>query len=238
MKEEAARELLKKVKEDYQIIAKGFAASREQLWPELRHFLDFVNDGDRVLDAGCGNGRLMDLFAGRRIDYTGVDNTEAFIQIARERCRRQDFKCQIIFGDILNLPFEEEEFNAVACVAVLHHVPGEKLRQQALKEIQRVLKPGGILLLTAWNLWQPRYLSYVLKYNIKKMFGQSSYDLNDAFIPFHGEVKRYTHAFTLNKLQGLLKQAGFTIIESYYVKNGQKKHWWNGANLLIVAKAE
>lgn len=237
MQEEVAKELLRKVQEDYKKIAGSFAASREELWPELHRLNGFVNDGDRVLDVGCGNGRLMDLFTGRRVDYTGIDNVEALIQIARERCRRQDFKCQVIYGDILEIPFEEEGFNVLACVAVLHHVPGEQLREKALKELRRVTKRNGVVFLTVWNLWQPRYLSYVVKYNIKKLFGQSRQDFNDVFIPFRQEADRYVHAFTLNGLRKSLRQAGFTVMESYYVKNGRKEHWWNGTNLLIIARA-
>lgn len=236
MKSIVAQQLLQKVQRDYEAIAEEFAASREALWQELYRFLDFVKDGDRILDIGCGNGRLMNLFADRQMEYTGIDNAKHFIEIARERCREQYFKCKILFGDILNLPCNDAEFDAAACIAVLHHIPGEELQLKALKEIRRVLKPQGVLFLTVWNLFQPRYLPYVLKYNIKKFFSQSNITWNDAFIPFRGKVLRYVHAFALHELEVLIKKAGFDIIDSYYVKDGKRKHKWNGSNIIIIAK--
>ncbi len=85
MKQEVAEKILKKVKEDYSRIARLFSKTRETLWKEMKEFKKYVKDGDRVLDLGCGNGRLYEIFREMSIDYTGIDNSEEMIKIARER---------------------------------------------------------------------------------------------------------------------------------------------------------
>lgn len=236
MKEALAQSILQQVQKSYETVANEFSVTRERLQPALSRILDFVKDGDRVLDVGCGNGRFMDLFVGRQIDYIGIDNVTPLVAAAHQRCLKQNFNCRIMSGNAFELPFEQAEFNVVICAAVLHHVPGAKLRLKVLKEIYRVLKPDGIVFLTVWNLWQPRYRWHVLQYNIKKLFGQSALDWNDLFRTFFGKTTRYLHAFRANELRVLIKKTGFSILDSYYVRNGARKQWFNGANLIIIAK--
>ncbi|HTM68144.1 MAG TPA: class I SAM-dependent methyltransferase [Candidatus Binatia bacterium] len=237
MKKETADRLLAKVRDDYDDIADAFSATRTDLWPEMERFRSFVKSGDRVLDIGCGNGRAYQLFAGQAIEYEGLDVSARLVTLARERVR--DMLATFRVGSVLALPYETEEFDVAICVAVLHHVPSREYRLQALKEAFRVLNQGGILLMTNWDRWKPRYWKEHLAALAAKASGRSPYDLKDIFIRWDRggkRVDRYYHAFTRRELADLCRQAGFIVEENYYVAKGKRVPWWRGDNLVTVCK--
>lgn len=148
------------------------------------------------MDAGCGNGRLADFLKDEPIKYTGIDNSKELLKIAKKKYPKLTFR----HGDILKLPFPKAYFDSVWCIAVLHHLPAKSLQLKALKEMKRVLKKNGVLLLTVWNLWQKKYRKYINK------------KTRHAFIPWGPEkkVKRFYYAFTKEELCKLICQAGLT----------------------------
>ena len=148
MDKEYAKYLLEKTHQDYSRIAEEFSKTREYL-PEERKdlLLQYITPGDKVLDLGCGNGRFSGVFQ-KDIEYIGVDNSEGMIEIARKKYPGADFSV----ADALNLPFPENYFDKVFSFAVIHHVPSTELRIKFLKEARKVLRPGGILILTVWHL--------------------------------------------------------------------------------------
>jgi SAM-dependent methyltransferase len=237
-----AQKLLNKTAMDYESIAKDFSVTRFALWPEFGEFLKFIKNGDAVLDLGCGNGRLYELFEGLStrlnnsakgriapeahltgsIDYLGLDRSANLISAAKERWRGSGAKFGI--GDVLDMNFKNE-FDAVFFIAVLHHIPNEELRLEALKKIYVSLKPGGKFFMTNWMLWQKKYLSYIVKYTVLKMIGKNKMDFGDILLPWkaNGEkeygksedITRYYHAFTKREILRLAKLAGFKIVKSW-----------------------
>lgn len=65
MKTETAQKILEKTKRDYEQLAEEFSNTRANLWFELQELAKYVKGGDKILDLGCGNGRLYELFSGR-----------------------------------------------------------------------------------------------------------------------------------------------------------------------------
>ncbi len=247
MKKEYADFLLKKVKEDYDEIAKDFSDSRYSVWEEFNIFKDYIKDGpsamtssgevgrgERILDLGCGNGRLLDLFRDKNVEYTGIDNSEELIQIAKERSKIQNPKSKIQFlvADALNLPFEDNYFDKVFSVAVLHHIPSKEYRLQFLKEARRVLRPGGFLILSVWNLWRrPKTLKLLIKYGLLKITGLSKFDFKDIFVPWQNKILRYVHCFTKKELKNLAKEAGFKTEKIGIFRRGETKNY----NIFLIA---
>jgi ubiquinone/menaquinone biosynthesis C-methylase UbiE len=223
-----ARYLLEKTRKDYNLIAEDFSRTRRQMWEELKFLEEYVIDGKKILDLGCGNGRLYELLKDRTIDYYGVDFSEKLIEIARSRYPKARFQV----ADVLNLPFPNNFFDKIFSIAVFHHIPSRQFRLQFLREAKRVLKPEGKLILVVWNLntWKKSLL--FLKYTIFKIFGKSKLDFGDAFIPWRKEVLRYIHRFSKNELKKLTEKIGFKVKEIKILKRPRTKE----SNILLVAE--
>ena len=112
----------------------------EKEWhiPEAAQFANAR--GLRVLEIGCGLGTDGAQFAKAGADYTGVDLTDAAIELARKRFELFGLKGEFRVADAENLEFPDESFDVVYSHGVLHHTPDINA---AVQEIHRVLKPGG-----------------------------------------------------------------------------------------------
>ena len=97
-------------------------------------------NGLRVLEIGCGLGTDGAQFAKAGADYTGIDLTEAAIELARKRFELSGLPGTFQTGDAEKLGFPDNNFDLVYSHGVLHHTPDI---QSAIKEIHRVLRPGG-----------------------------------------------------------------------------------------------
>lgn len=241
MEKEYAKYLLGKTKDDYSLIADDFSRTRSFVWEELKPLAQYIIPGEKILDLGCGNGRLLQIFKGMNIEYFGVDNSEKLIEIAKEKYPENKFQV----ADALNLPFPENFFDKIYSIAVLHHIPSEEFKLQFLKEAKRVLKPGGFLILTVWNLWQRKTAwKLLIKATILKLLGRSKLDLKDIFYPWKNSNKkiisqRYFHLFTKRELKKIFKEIGFKIkeigtLEKIRASEKKREKWTN--IYLIVEK--
>ena len=102
----------------------------------VRRYLDALPRTMRVLDAGCGEGVLVDEYADR-LDITGMDANYASDRVTH--------------GSLMALPFPDASFDRALCLDVLEHLAYED-QPRALAEIFRVLRPGGELLVSVPNL--------------------------------------------------------------------------------------
>jgi len=192
-----AKEIIEENKKTYNEVAEDFYQTRRKYSSETEELKAYVKENEKVLDLGCGTGRLYEIFKDKGVDYTGIDFSEELIKIAREK-----HGDRFIVGDILSLPFPDKNFDSVWSIAVLHHIPSKELRKRTLGEIRRVLKPNGRVIVTCWKL--------------------KSFFRKDVFIPFHGK-QRYYHIFTKRELEKLFKESGFKIEESRFLKRNNKK---------------
>jgi ubiquinone/menaquinone biosynthesis C-methylase UbiE len=210
----------------YNRIAREFSSSRAFLWDDLKTLGTFVADGGRVLDVGCGNGRLLQLFQGRAISYTGLDQSAELIAIAREKYPHHTY----VIGDMRSLPFPDASFDAVYCIAAFHHLPEDVSRRTALEEMKRVLAPGGTMILINWNLrsaWA------------EKKYGTG--DGGDFHIPWKNTEgtpagDRYYHAFTPDELHRLAADAGLAVHDQWYARRCVRSDETNGENIITILK--
>lgn len=229
MNRDYANYLLQKTKEDYNLIAEDFSSTRSFIWPELNVLTNYVKDYEKVLDLGCGNGRLFEIFKNKEIEYFGIDNSEKLIGIAKKNIPFINFQ----IADALKLPFPDNYFDKVFSVAVLHHIPSKEFRLQFFKEIKRVLKPKGELILTVWGLWRnKRFLKLIFRFNLLKIFKKTKLDINDIFVPWQNKTDRYIHCFTKTELKKLTKESGLKVEE---VKILTRQGTLN-SNILLVAR--
>jgi ubiquinone/menaquinone biosynthesis C-methylase UbiE len=237
MRKEIADQLLAKVRDDYDVIADSFSASRVSTWPEMDRIREFFKHGDRVLDLGCGNGRAYQLFKGMAIEYEGLDASANLI--AHARTNVNDLLATFTVGNMTALPYDSGTFDLVLMIASFHHLPSKEYRLAAMREVRRVLKPGGTLFMTNWDRWKPEYAGEHLTAVFQKIFGRSPYDFGDVFVAWNRgseKIMRYYHAFTRRGLARLCQKSGLTVVENYHVAKGVRVPWWKGDNIVTVCQ--
>ena len=230
-----AKKILEDTCRNYNLIADDFSRTRQNLWPELSFLKEYVNNGDKILDLGCGNGRLAELFKNYDIEYTGVDNSDKLIELAKNKYVSD--KIKFIAVDGLNPPFPDNYFDKIFSIAVLHHIPSYELRLKFLSETQRVLKKNGIAVFTVWNLWQKKGIKFQIKYLLLKILGLSRLDFKDVLMPYkvkNARILRYYHAFTKKELSNLFLKAGFAVDKAGLLSRGDKGGDYY--NYYIIAK--
>jgi SAM-dependent methyltransferase len=136
------------------------ATSLGALTERLEHglMLDLLGDlaGARVLDIGCGDGALVRAFSARGATAVGVDPDPAMLAAARKRAAEAHISATFLEGRAESLPFPDASFDAVTAMTVLCFVPDAK---GAMREMARVLRPGGRLVLGElgrWSFWAAR----------------------------------------------------------------------------------
>ena len=103
-----------------------------------------IKERDRVLDVGCGSGRLTlaaQSWVGENGEAVGIDPSPEMIEVARQNAKRAGSKAKFELGLAESLPFPDGSFDVVLNRLMLHHLP-EDLKQRGLAEMRRVLKPG------------------------------------------------------------------------------------------------
>ena len=235
MDKQIADELLAQTRENYDSFAVSFSQTRDYVPENIVAFLEeFARRGDRVLDIGCGNGRLFPVFESKKTNYCGVDISSALIEIAGRKHPSANFAV----ADALSLPFAAGAFDLAVSWAVLHHIPSDGYRHDFFREAFRVLKPEGKFIVAVWDLRpetmirekQWRGLKSFLKSQVKVALGLQKLDRGDFFISWQKKYRRYHHAFSLPELEKTAKTAGFKIEKSGALASGKRE-----ANLYIIA---
>ena len=130
-------------------------------WRELRQrtaTLARIQPGEQVLDVGCGTGTLaieVQSRVGTAGRVAGVDPGTQQIARARAKAARRNMPIEFQIGVIEQLPFPDQTFDVVLSTLMMHHLPAS-LKRQGLAEIDRVLKPGGRLVIADFTRKQER----------------------------------------------------------------------------------
>jgi len=195
---------------------KKFSQTRKFFWRDLEFTANYIKNEDKILDYGCGNGRLLEILKNKNINYTGVDISGKLIKLAKEKYENKNTKF-IKINSFQSLAFPDDYFNTVFSIAVFHHFPQEYAQKMA-KELFRVTKPGGRVIITVWNLEQEKYKKFISKNG-------------EGNIPFKdnsGEVfHRFHHLYTKKDLKEIFSKTGFSTEKSNLVES---------KNILFIGK--
>lgn len=226
------------------MLTRAFTDSRSDLWEEEHYFGSYIRDGLSILDLGCANGRVLKLLEKHKVAYTGVDANKAFVESAAEYARSFPMIAStFVNSDLRSLPVETQGFDLVMCIATLHHLPSSAYQLQALREMYRVLKPGGLLLMTNWDLAsQPGYVKKrdALRKSHPELF--DGLEKNDFLISWRwrlggNTMYRYYHSFTPEELTALLTSVGFRV-RSHEISTGAMNLRGQRVKKNIVTTAE
>jgi SAM-dependent methyltransferase len=157
-------------------------------YPYLTSYLaDLPLEGREVLEIGLGFGTVGQILAGRGARYHGADIAAGPVAMMRDRLRwlgRPD-EGAVVQASALELPWEDATFDVVVSIGCLHHtgdLPG------AVREVHRVLRPGGLAFVMLYNANSFRQLALVPRARLRALLaGRSSaehvrgmYDVNEA----------------------------------------------------------
>jgi ubiquinone/menaquinone biosynthesis C-methylase UbiE len=135
------------VEKTYNKIAKDFDRTRYKVWNKVAQFLDSLEPNTRVLEIGCGNGKNM-LYR-NDLQMSGIDISDEQVLICKEK------GLDVEKSNMTKLLFSDSEFDSIICIATYHHLDNDEERAQALKEMYRVLKESGIVMICVWAMEQP-----------------------------------------------------------------------------------
>ncbi len=134
------------VAEVYNKIAKEFDKTRVSIWTNVKNFLDSIPVESSVLDIGCGNGKNM-LYR-KDLVFQGIDISEEQVEICKQK------GLDVTVSSMCLLPYRDNTFEYIICVASYHHLDNDSDRRKALNEMYRCLSLGGKALITVWAIGQ------------------------------------------------------------------------------------
>jgi len=149
MNEDVARRLVAVNQAFYDRFAASFAASRSEPAPGFARLLDYISVGAAVLDVGCSDGRLARFLNqhGVLARYTGVDFSApllASVEPALGRFERRDLSRPNCLSGL-------GQYDLVACLSTLQHIPGHAHRVRLVSEMRDCLRTGGYVALANWQ---------------------------------------------------------------------------------------
>jgi len=174
---------------------------------------DYLNikANDLILDIGCGEGRhAIGLHVDKKVDVVGLDLSIEDIRTAKNRIkdfsisRDNTSSCLFGLGNIQQLPFKSSSYNSIICSEVLEHVESP---QEAMKEMVRVLKPGGVLAISV-----PRYLPERICWSLSS--------------EYHNVAGGHKRIFNHNQLKRLAETEGVKYHRFHWAHALHSPYWW------------
>ncbi|XP_068000927.1 alkylated DNA repair protein alkB homolog 8 isoform X2 [Melanerpes formicivorus] len=130
----------------YEEIATHFSSTRHSPWPQIVDFLRSLPKGSIVADVGCGNGKYLGI--NKDLYMVGCDRSKSLVDICGEK-HFQAFVC-----DALSVPIRSGSCDACISIAVIHHFSTAERRLATIRELVRLLRPGGTALIYVWAMEQ------------------------------------------------------------------------------------
>jgi alkylated DNA repair protein alkB family protein 8 len=168
---------------------------RGVLWPGATNFLNSLKKGSIVCDVGCGDGKYFPAIWESGSYVIGTDISEPLLQTSIGACKEHGSKDAgpqmrliskenvglnkrpaIAVADCMHIPIQSRSVDAALCIAVMHHLSTVSRRIRCLKELARIVKIGGSIIIQAWALEQNQ--------DSRRKFAG-----NDVFVPFNAQPR-------------------------------------------------
>jgi len=176
----------------------------------LKNLLALIPKGNRLIDVGAGFGRLTPVYANRFKQCILVDASPKMLEKAKSKLKQKNLKFTQAFVE--KLPFKNEAFEAAIMIRTLHHL---KNPAHAIKEIARVLKPRGYLILEFANkLHFKAQIKALLNLNLKYLFETKPVKIG----PKRNGVVPFVN-YPPKQINDILIKRNFEIIKTVSVSN-------------------
>ena len=232
--------------EFYQKYADSFARTRQKIQPGVSKILEKIARSGNFLDIGCGNGTLARSWVEKKYTglYFGIDFSNSLIAKAKENVLSRREEQKIVFqqtdlnSDEWSGSLPHEEWDAIFCFAVLHHIPGKTRRKLLCTQLRKLLAAGKDCYVSVWQLRNsPRLAKRIQPWEIVEV-DPSHVDPGDVLMDwrahnaggYHGQAFRFVHIFTADELTELAQISGFSVADTFYSDGkegnlGLYQHW-------------
>jgi ubiquinone/menaquinone biosynthesis C-methylase UbiE len=141
-----------KISEDtWNAIAKSFDSTRRKPWQECINFINKLPKTSTLLDVGSGNGRHLIPAAKHCKKVIGLDVSKELLGIVSKKIFKNKLNnVDLIHSEAVNIPIKNNSVDAVLYIATLHNISVRYRRINSLREIKRILKPGGKAIISVW----------------------------------------------------------------------------------------
>lgn len=215
------------VKDTYDAIAPFFSKNRTSIWPPTASFIDTFSPC-RLLDLGCGTGRVILYALKKGCSVTGVDISPAQLDMTERNIEDAgiDGEFRLVEADMEDLPMEDMIFENCTMIASLHHLPTREARIESLREACRVLKSGGSIQISVWTWDQERFRER----HRERIEGRRERDDTDGpepgdlFVPWKDGRKknRFYHLYGPGELEDEVSKTDLVLQRSYF---DGRNHW-------------
>ena len=226
---ETVNQLIKLNRKFYSQFSADFSDSRSSERFNIEPFRKFLANDIRLLDAGCGNGRLAGTLerAGFSLDYLGIDGSSELVAFAQKKnATLRNVRVQFRVVDLTAPRWSEtlrdaSPFDVSVSLAVLHHIPSFELRAQVLREIRALLKPRGVFIMSNWQFLNSERLRKKIVSWREIATSDSRPETNDYLLDWKrgGTGYRYVHLVDENEVEQLANASGFEIVEQFNADN-------------------
>lgn len=175
-----------------------------------------------VLDFGCGSGRAALPLAQRGYQLVGIDLSRRMLQILSAKADEEGLSVQPLQANLVQLDClaENSADHGICLFSTLGMIQGRSNRQTMLKHANRIIRPGGSLLLHVHNRWaalrEHRGISGLLRSKINSFIEQDA-DFGDSTYRYRGLEKMFMHRYSKRELLGDLKKSGWNVSQIWPV---------------------
>lgn len=166
----------------------------------------------RLIDLGCGTGRLLIPFAKRGFWCLGVDLSEAMLDVLGEKAAAERVSVHRLKANVVELDgIIDETFDYASCLfSTFGMIQGRAHRARMLAHVRRLLRPGGMFVLHAHNLWFRK--RWLIGSGWQALRGRAEFG-DRTMRQHYGGAALTLHHFRRAEILGELRQAGFAVIE-------------------------
>ena len=228
MDQETVDRLLTVNRRFYADFAQPFAASRSLSDPALVSILPYLPHHARVLDVGCGNGRLAHLLDRERpgATYVGVDAAPELVGLASVESSgllnvTATFRvidiAQPEWASALPTGAHGPPYDCVVALAVLHHIPSFRLRERVMRDVAGLLAPEGLLLLSTWQFLESARMRRKIADWSEVAISTDEVEPGDYLLDWKrgGRGLRYCHLVDEAEIQDLAAAGGFCVLSVF-----------------------
>ncbi len=199
---------------DWNAIYKKKGYYRTKPYPPVINFLSKARDtSKKILDLGCGSGRNLIYIGKKGFSVTGIENSNEAVILATNWVKKEKLNnATIMRGDFKKINYASNSFDMVICIHAIYHGKLEDI-EKSLYEIKRVMKKGGLLLITFLSIKDE-------KFGKGKKVEKNSYQTNSTI------EKGVVHHFS-DKAEILRLFQDYLLIKVVHRKETKKTGHWH-----------